>query len=221
MEQFLRKAASARQAYVDFFESALRERPCNAVELLVKPNGRTNPEPFCLSRLDVLYGDAASPRVVRFASELGDAVWQFAANHDGLALDVQAFSWEALTLAFVRADFDLATLGDWYSYWLDAAEKRSAGAVGLSGVVHDLAWSSDASGHWELRVDLGSAPIEALVQLLQCLQTVGITACRIGRDDADTRLHRHGAVRHESGGEGRAARWSMATAPHGTTSPLR
>ena len=66
--------------------------------------------------------------------------------------------------------------------WIDADEVREADSSGLSGVVHDLAWTT-TDGEWQLDFDLGSAPIEALEDLLASLATAGVASVEVSRHD--------------------------------------
>ncbi|HSY41809.1 MAG TPA: hypothetical protein VLA79_19870, partial [Polyangia bacterium] len=59
---------------------------------------------------------------------------------------------------------------------------READSAGLSGVVHDLAWATEDST-WQLDVDLGSAPVEALEDLLANISAAGVTSVELSRHD--------------------------------------
>ena len=180
MELLLRDLARVRDAYLDHMRSCLadaRSEPLLAAEVLVKPNGRDTPAPFCLTRVDALYGDQHAPRVVRFGESQARHVGSSSRMQGSLAIFVDSLSWESLTVSFEHAEFDVAVLGEWYSEWLDVAERRQPDADGLSGVVHDLAWSSGSGGKWQLRLDLGSAEVVALIDLLGILEHAGIRNC--------------------------------------------
>ncbi len=188
METLLQKAASARQQYIEHFLASLTELrriDATAVELLVKPNGRANPEPFCLCRVDAISGAPDSPKLYRFAADLDAAGWDLEESFDGMLLAVDSFSWESLVLTFGLPGFDLFQLGDWYARWLDVAEAQQPDDHGLSGVVHDLSWYSKEDGQWRLIVDLGSAPISALEELLHRLRDLGVDRCSVSRGDVD------------------------------------
>lgn len=188
MEPLLHKAAIARRQYVAHFVASLEEwrlSEAAAIELLVKPNGRVNPEPFSLCRVDVITGLPEAPELHRFAAGLDAAAWGIEAAFGDMQMAVASFSWESLVVTFSLREFDVSMLRDWYARWLDIAEEHAPDENGLSGVVHDLSWESDQAGGWRLIADLGSAPIRALEELLHRLHDLGVERCSITRGDLD------------------------------------
>ena len=186
-EPFFEQAARFRNRYVSFYRHSIEEsktEPGFAVELLVRPNGRTTPTPFCLTRIDIISGEATAPKIRRIADSLEEPGSSVAFQLPG-GVEVQqvGFSWEALRLRFSGPEFAIDGLQGWLMRWLDADEIREPDASGLSGVVHDLAWASE-HGTWQLDVDFGSAPMEALEDLLSNLSAAGVTSIQVSRHDA-------------------------------------
>jgi hypothetical protein len=187
VETFFEQAARLRHRYVSSYRRAIEDwktEPRSAVELLVQPNGRTTPAPFCLMRVDIISGDSTAPRITRIADSLeetgGSVTFQLSS---GIQVQQHSFSWEALRLRFSGSQFRIEGLQGWLTRWLDADEVREPDASGLSGVVHDLAWAVE-DGTWQLDVDFGSAPIEALKDLLSAISAVGVTSLELSRHDA-------------------------------------
>jgi hypothetical protein len=180
-DPFFEQAASCRQRYLSFYRRSIEEskgEPAFAVELLVKPNGRTTPPPFCLMRVDIISGGSTAPEVRRIADahdEMDSATYQLP---NGIQIHQRGFSWEALRLTFSGPRFKIESLESWLTTWLDADEVREPDSSGLSGVVHDLAWTVEADT-WQLDVDLGSAPIEALEGLLADISAAGVTGIEL------------------------------------------
>jgi hypothetical protein len=183
---FHEQAGRRREQYLSFYRHAIegwRDEAHLAVELLIRPNGRTTPAPFCLVRLDAIFGDPGAPRIQRvadFAEPDNPATFELSS---GLKIRQDGFSWEALRLRFTSLRFDVSLLRGWLDSWLDPGEVREPDSSGLSGVVHDLAWSKGEPDTWQLDVDLGSAPIAALEGLLEVLSTAGVTDVRVARHD--------------------------------------
>ncbi len=184
--RFFAHAASARERYVAFLQAAIlrwRAESSVAVEVLVRPNGRTTEEPFCLCRVDAILGTASAPRIQRVADRLPTSEPLRDRLENGLELTQESFSWERLRLRFESHHFDVAMLGPWLRKWLDPDEERSAGAEGLSGVVHDLSWDS-IPGICVLIVDLGSAPLDALQELMNAISDAGAVAVAVSSGGA-------------------------------------
>ncbi|MCQ3951379.1 MAG: hypothetical protein DPW14_16345 [Planctomycetes bacterium] len=185
-EPFFQQAAKLRDRYVSFFRSAidnLRSSPNFAVELLTQPNGRDTPEPFCLMRLDAIHGLIGKHEIQRIADSLESAPKASFRLSNGLEVRQDDFSWEALRLIFSLDGFEVQTLRDWLLKWLDPEETRKPDSWGLSGVVHDLAWSLTGPDIWCLDLDFGSAPISALEELLTQLSAVGVKRVTVARHD--------------------------------------
>jgi hypothetical protein len=128
-------------------------------------------------------GSAAAPELKRIADRLPKPE----PLHDRLGgkMDVaqDSFSWESLRLRFQSSRFDVALLGPWLHKWLDPGEDRSGDAEGLSGVVHGLSWDRKSSA-WDLHIDLGSAPIEALEELMGVIADAGTVSVHVSSGDA-------------------------------------
>ncbi len=185
-DPFLQRAAKLRDRYVSFYRQAianLGSAPNLAVELLIRPNGRNTPEPFCLTRLDAIHGPVGKPNIDRFADSLECAPKESFMLSDGLEVHQEDFSWEACRFTFSLAEFDVRTLRDWLLKWLDPDETRRPDASGLSSVVHDLAWSQTEPDKWCLDLDFGSAPVSALEELLAQLSSAGVRCVTISRHD--------------------------------------
>lgn len=187
-EPFFEHAAIARAGYLSFYRRVVEDLNAEAhlaLEVLVKPNGRTSPAPFSLTRVDAILGGAEDPRPQRFAEALGPSHAEVFVLDSGLHVDQTSFSWEALRLHFTGEEFRIEILETWFRNWLDPDENREPDSSGLAGVVHDLAWSELEPNTWQLDIDLGSAPLEALSELLGILHDIGVTRVAVSRHDAD------------------------------------
>ena len=161
----------------------MRERPNFVAELLLQVNERETPAPFCLMRIDGIYGGPSAPKIVPFVAPESHSPISRDFVIDGLAVRVEEFSWESLKIRFGLGRFQIESLDSWLNRWLDPKEQRSPDSDGLSGVVHDLAWTFHGDNMLELCIDFGSAPIQALHEILAAIKLSGITECRMSRGD--------------------------------------
>lgn len=187
-DQFHAIAEQGYGAYLAHFRSciaAMRGKPNFCPELLVRPNGRTTPEPFCLMRVDALFGDPSAPEIIRFAAAPEDGITGSATLSNGLSVSVAGFSWEAVRLQFKSDQFKIDSLAPWLESWLDPNELKEPEDSGLHAVVHDIAWGLSEKQDWDLCIDFGSAPVSSMQELLDILRMSGIDACQISRGDYD------------------------------------
>jgi hypothetical protein len=185
-DTFYEQAAIARGRYVSFYRKAISEiknTPNFAVELLVQPNGRSTPPPFCFSRMDIVHGSACEPQIKRIADSVEIEFEKSFCISGGLEIQQKNFSWEALRLSFSAEAFEIQTVGEWLRKWLDPDEICEQDRWGLSSVVHDLAWSYNEPDRWCIDLDLGSAPISALEELFRLLSASGIKQIAVSRHD--------------------------------------
>jgi hypothetical protein len=184
---FLRHAQETRDRYVAYYRSVLAQHvggPPFAAEVLIKPNGSANREPFCLVRVDVLLGSAPDFRIKQCRDTLRDSEPVAFVGPHGLHIEQESFSWEALRLRFTSQRFRVEQLEPWLNLWLDPGEVKAADSQGLAGVVHGIAWEQSDSGDWELKIDFGSAPVAALEDLLGHLSSAGVREITVSRYDA-------------------------------------
>ena len=100
--------------------------------------------------------------------------------NDTFRVTLAPFVWDC---AFLETDVAIDALkvpvGRWLERWTDPKGTNKPGEHGLLGVVHFAADPVAKPGGSRLSVDLGSAPIEALLALLDALAEAGATEARI------------------------------------------
>jgi hypothetical protein len=183
---------NARDAYLAFLRECLsraRDQHDNvAAESVVRLGG---PPDWTLLqrtiRVDLLWKENNEPRAAKVEIEgvlPGSAVG--AMQVGSMEVLVHPVAWNFCPVRLTHAAADFSPLNDWYRKWLAEDAPPESDEFGLSGVVHSLSppmreGQGGAGGAgWLLLVDFGSAPTDALVELLQALQTMGATDVKIG-----------------------------------------
>jgi hypothetical protein len=100
-------------------------------------------------------------------------------------VDVKVFplTWEALLVWVHHPEPDWCVLDSWRQRWMDPDQEREKDENGLDGVAHFLSEPVAEGGGWLMEVDLGSAPVEALVELMEKLVAMGADEAELGRSD--------------------------------------
>ncbi|MEZ5308251.1 MAG: hypothetical protein R2684_13990 [Pyrinomonadaceae bacterium] len=161
--EFISQAENARDRYISVLRSTIaNQHPQFAAELLVKPNGRTNGEPFCLARIDIIAGEPPNHSILECRDIPKDVSSIDYTGPHGIQIRQQSFSWNSLLFRFKSQTFDVELLKDWFEKWIDLNETNAPDEQGLHGVIHDLSWSKVNSDNWELLIDFGSAPLESI-----------------------------------------------------------
>jgi hypothetical protein len=89
---------------------------------------------------------------------------------DGVHVTIESPVWDDLSLRLVGCTTtDFSALRQWFGVWFDEEDRNSLNDEGFYGVVHFLSDPETHAGATSFRVDLGSAPLKAFDQLLECL----------------------------------------------------
>jgi hypothetical protein len=62
----------------------------------------------------------------------------------------------------------------WATRWIDINDKKQKDSTGVQNVIHNITFPSEDGGKWQTSIDLGTAPTEALKELLSILSRQGI-----------------------------------------------
>lgn len=132
-------------------------------------------------RADVIPAAQASTDSVRVDSQ----TWlQFETVHFKLgesSVELQPFVWDWLSLEIKGlSDTQASTaLIAWFLQWFDEEDENESDEAGLQQVVHFMSEPQTRDGGLKLSIDLGSAPAEALEDLLFALSDAGSTQLRL------------------------------------------
>jgi hypothetical protein len=109
----------------------------------------------------------------------GEAVGERSVTQDyrGMAVTAHPLRWDEIVMRVEQDPTDAPAFVDWATDWMNLNDRRQPGDDGLSGVVHHIAPTRRprflrAAGT-DVRVDFGSAPTDALWDLLDRLVEVG------------------------------------------------
>lgn len=102
---------------------------------------------------------------------------------DGFVAVIQPFRWDA---APVFAEGEQATpnwapIRRWFLEWFQS--RYAEVSPDLDGAVHGIEGPDEWDGGWRFRVDFGSAPIDALTDLIGAFASTGVSRIRIGGSD--------------------------------------
>lgn len=103
----------------------------------------------------------------------------------GASVTIEPFTWDCVGIATDLGKTAVAkTVSAWLGRWMDVEDERRPGRDGLHRVVHFASDPAKQGKGAALAIDLGSAPPEALVDLLDALAAVGARRVRIASHPA-------------------------------------
>ena len=99
----------------------------------------------------------------------------FVVSYGDCQVEFRPFTWDWLTLTVIGLPEEDAEelFRNWFLRWFDPEDENEIGADGLAGVVHYMGEPRRVEEQLRLTVDLGSAPPEALNELLERLASHG------------------------------------------------
>ena len=183
--------SEARADYLAAFRRTLQQRRAEDAtvipEVWVRPGPQPGadeppPPPMCV---DILGGSEAEPTIIAVSNEQPpEGALVGTMRIGGAQVRVYPVTWEVFLVWVRQRDPDWAVLDAWRAKWIDPErEADPADEDGLHGVVHFLGPPVAEGGGYLLEVDFGSAPIEALTELLDALADGGATEIELGRSD--------------------------------------
>jgi hypothetical protein len=181
----------AREKYVTHYRETFRAQRAEhapngmcAAEVWIMPNvppGEPRPpHPLCV---DILTGEKERPTMVMVAGEAIEGALMGTLQIGPSTVKVYAAIWEDFPVWFRLTDPDWALLEPWQRKWMNPERDGSQDEDGLSGVVHYLGKPIAEGGGHLFQIDFGSAPIEALLELVEVLAGMGAAEIELGRSD--------------------------------------
>lgn len=177
-----------REQYLGQYRNVLRTKreegvECTAevwVEPNVPPGQPRPPHPLCI---DILVQASDGPAMVMVSDPANEGPRIDTMRVVDVPVKVYSTRWEDLAVWFRCPELDFSALEPWQRRWMDVNRGESDDEDGLSGVVHYLGRPLAEGGGHLYQVDFGSAPLEALTELLECLAGMGSTEIELGRSD--------------------------------------
>ncbi|MET0637957.1 MAG: hypothetical protein ABWZ25_18135 [Chitinophagaceae bacterium] len=173
MEELLQKQ---RTQYIENFKVGFAQKGTkkSAIEIMLQitsDQNRNLPEVFQLNRFDMLtVNDAGKYDITEFNLSK-DSVWMFDPMRfpfRGIQVEIHPFVWNGCEISC--NDFPQVKYSEWAARWLDMEDSKDVGTDGFQNVIHSVTFPQLKNGKWTTSIDFGSAPPDALMELLEILE---------------------------------------------------
>ena len=167
--QYLQSLAEYREQY----------QP-SAPEVMFQLSDNGQPNVFRLYRADMASGAVDPPNItdVNLAA-LADTGAQVIPLPSRLVVHLHPIRWNCVDFLVDQMLADSGELQQWCSKWLDIDETGPLDEHGLLGAIHSVTAPEPQENGVSFSVDFGSAPVDAVNELLSVLRRLGATVVRI------------------------------------------
>jgi hypothetical protein len=152
-----------RAHYIDHFVQGLQKLDGGPSEILLDLDNKAPDELHRMYRVDGLKLDGEGYRMVEFNLSVPFQHAPFTEQRGEVTVEVHPFVWNACIVEVLTDRIDRV---------------RSKDADGLQGVIHNISPASYPQGKLTYWVDFGTAPVQALLELIKVL-TVGAKSAKV------------------------------------------
>lgn len=176
MNDLLALALAVRERYLEALLESLAaftdQHPASAPEVMFQLQ-RDEPLPYRLHRADMAAHNAGSPTIQEVIPSTHLSFEPFGLEFtEGVTAAVSPFVWNDVGVQ-INTTMPAQPVEDWAMRWLDLEDQFPKDEHGLQGVIHSVSREDAADGSTLLTVDFGSAPIDALKELIELAFSAG------------------------------------------------
>jgi hypothetical protein len=176
MNDLLALASAVRERYLEALLESLAaftdEHQLSAPEVMFELQ-RDEPLPYRLYRADMAANNDGSPMVQDVNPSTHLSFEPFGVEFtEGVTAAVNPFFWNDLGVQ-INTTMPGEPVEDWAMRWLDMEDRSPNDEHGLQGVIHSIVREDAVDGSTLLTVDFGSAPVEALRELIELALNAG------------------------------------------------
>ena len=185
MQNFQRYITNIRNHYLNIYLDAIKSFKAQhdqaEVEALASIDGiKGQPEIFRWRRFDLVSHATQPPRLANFRPDTHvsfepiSLTWQ-----RKMKVRLEPIAWNDVGSECTGFNLQKSQLEQWAVRWLDPQNQRPVDNHGIGGRIHTVLFPQRKVNRLEFYVDFGSAPIQALQELLQVLMLADTKKVRI------------------------------------------
>jgi hypothetical protein len=172
--------STERERYVSFYSEAKAslsaDREDVVGELLISINNDEIPYPYRYFRADlVAKGQNGQPELTEIQLDTDPAFEACRYDFGAFQVELYPFAWSAVQVVFDKPPRIVEQIEDWITHWLDVDDRGATSHQGLSGAIHSFSQVESNGQWWFLTGDLGTAPADALIDLIDLLASQGMS----------------------------------------------
>ncbi|WP_061286732.1 hypothetical protein [Herbaspirillum chlorophenolicum] len=172
--------ARERERYVDhLIEAKTKLEPESGPvvgELLLSINNENIPYPYRYVRVDVMCRSKdGSPQPCQVTLPIDPAFEARGFKFEEITVEIYPFTWDSIQIVVDQPIPNISQLEEWIERWLDVEDKNDPGPSNTSQAIHSFSQVENLNGWWFLTGDFGSAPTDALMEIIELIAGQGVT----------------------------------------------
>ena len=162
--------------YSDAIESYKQRHDDITTELLLEVPSDESDKLYRLYRIDITYESQLVD--INTDTYLNFEPFEVTID-DELSIQVHPFYWNALEI-YGALDLDkLSEFRQWANKWIDPDDQKETDEDGFSGVIHGVTRPEKQGNLWMTSIDLGTAKIKCVWDLLKILKDAGLNEVKV------------------------------------------
>lgn len=185
MMTFTELLSAVRQPYIEALAQAAKHTPAHVEPAYRQGDGSlaTDGALDLPCRADVIPREGASagqPIQVDSKTQLQFEPIAFDLGTTSVAVSPFVWDWAPFEVCGLSEEAAASALRSWFLAWFDLEDENAPSDEGLYGVVHFMSDLAPAADGWKVTLDLGSASVDALEDLLFRMSDAGAARIRVG-----------------------------------------
>lgn len=158
-----------RDYYLEKFSNYTNSIDDVIIELLIEMPYEEPEEIFRLFRYDCATKGKEGPNLKEFNADgfLNHKEINFSIN--GKTIVLAPIGWNGVDISVDNYSSDIIDIVNWATKWLDPQDEKAQDSNNLQGVIHNISKPEKVNEKITFSVDFGSAPTEAVLDLLEIL----------------------------------------------------
>ena len=158
-----------REYYLEKFSNYVNSIDDPIIELLIEMPYEEPEEIFRLFRYDLATKGKEAPNLKEFNADgyLNHQELNFSVN--GKTIILAPIGWNGVDITLDNHSTDISNIVVWATKWLDSKDEKVQDSNKLQGVIHNISKPEKEDDKTTFSVDFGSAPTEAVLELLDIL----------------------------------------------------
>jgi len=162
-----------RQSFVKQLKSFYENRKEGAREILMALDSEEETLLFKLYRIDYLIKVDGEFKIEELSPDTYSNHPPINFTYGEMRVELNPFFWHGCEFIIDKEYKDIDWLKSWTKTWLDEEETIPVDRDGFTGTIHSVTYPTSENQKTKFTVDLGTAPVDSFMDLVNCIKETG------------------------------------------------